>query len=543
MSSPTEVGLPQPRAGVIARSPARWRWFPPLWIAALAALYGWIAYAAEDRGLVNSMAHICVAVAVTGLAAWVLVGSGLTARWRRVIAVGPMLLLGAYYLQFLPIKVINDGDVGIVGWRWRWADPDRGLNVPATQASVSLPWRETPQDYPAFLGGRHWAEVEGVVLQTDWRTTPPKLLWKQPIGAGWSSFAVVGDYAVTQEQRGDQELVTCYEAATGRVAWTHGDPVRWDPRGSGSLGGVGPRATPTIHAGRVYAHRATGLLNCLDARTGKLLWRHDTLAEHNGENVMWGKSGSPLVVDDWIVVSVGAEGASLAAYDAVSGEQAWAAGDRQSSYATPVLAELAGERQIVVVNEGYVTGHRAADGAVLWEHLWPSSSNSSAATSQPVPLDGDRLLLTKGYGLGGEVIEIRRDGDDFTTETLWKSSAVLKTKMGSALVRDGFAYGLNDVMFQCVDLATGRPRWTKRRSPSFGHGQSLLVGDVILYLSEEGELVLLEATPAKYRELASLPALEGVTWNNPALAGRLLLVRNAEQAACFELPLADADEL
>lgn len=380
--------------------------------------------------------------------------------------------------------------------------------------------------------------MRGVDLETDWQKHPPREIWRRKIGAGWSGFAIVGDYAVTQEQRGDDELVVCYDMKTGNPAWTHSDPVRWDPTGGGALGGVGPRATPTIHQGMVITQGATGIVNCFDARTGKLVWTHDTLAEHDATNVMWGKAGSPLVVDDRVVISVGSsEGASLVAYDLSSGKQIWAAGDDRSSYASPLVAELAGGRQILSLDEGVVTSHQVDDGEELWRHDWPSSSEGSAASSQPVPVGDDRVLLSMGYGAGAELFQVKRDGDEWTTETLWKKPAVLKTKMGNVVIRDGFAYGLNDIYLQCVDLETGRAKWTKRRSPTFGHGQIVLVGNVILMLSESGELILIEASSKKYHELASLQALEGVTWNNPALAGNRLLVRNAEEAACYELPV------
>jgi outer membrane protein assembly factor BamB len=366
------------------------------------------------------------------------------------------------------------------------------------------------------------------------------MLWKQAIGAGWSGVAIVGDYAVTQEQRGPQELVVCYELRTGKVAWTHADDVRWDPAGSGALGGVGPRATPTIHDGKVFTQGATGIVNCLDARTGKLLWTHDTLVEHAAENIMWGKAGSPLIVDDRVVISVGGGvGASLIAYDCATGEQAWAAGDRRASYASPVLADLAGVRQIVAVNEDAVTGYRAEDGEVLWEHPWPGSSDTNASNSQPVPVGDDRVFLSKGYGEGAELIKVTAGSDGkFATTSVWKNKSVMRTKMGNVIVRDGHVYGLNEGILQCIDLKTGRSQWKKRRTPKFGHGQLIVVGDVILALSEPGEVILVEASPKKYRELASMPAIEGVTWNNPALAGAMLVVRNAEEIACFELPLS-----
>jgi outer membrane protein assembly factor BamB len=254
---------------------------------------------------------------------------------------------------------------------------------------------------------------------------------------------------------------------------------------------------------------------------------------------MWGKAGSPVIVDDRVIVSVGGNSdASLVAYEIATGEPAWAAGRRQSSYATPVLTELAGVRQIISVNEDAVTAHRADDGEVLWEHEWLGSSDTNASSSQPVPVGDDRLLLSKGYGGGAELIKITADeSGKLSSHTVWKNKSVMRTKMGNVVVRDSFVYGLNEGILQCIELDSGRSRWKKRRTPKFGHGQIMLVGDVILVLSEPGEVILVEASPKKYTELASMPALEGITWNNPALAGPFLLVRNAEQAACLELPL------
>lgn len=519
-------------------------WVPLMWPVVLIAACVALWQTDADPGLKNSVLHIAVAVGVAGEAAWIVFGSGLRG-WRRwTFALTPLALVAAFFLQMLPIETINNGDVALVGWRWRWARPDRSLEAPTAANNEQIVLRETSHDFPAFLGARAWAEVEGVWLEADWKQHPPRLLWKQPIGAGWSGFAIVGDYAVTQEQRGDLELVVCYELKTGAVAWTHSDPVRWDPRGSGALGGVGPRATPTIYKGRVFTQGATGILNCLDAATGKRLWSHDTLAEHNARQVMWGKAGSPLVVDDRIVVSVGGpENASLVAYDFASGDEVWAGGSRQSSYATPVLTEIAGVRQILSVDEGAVTSHSVDNGELLWEHDWPSNSDSSAAASQPAPIGDDRVLLTKGYGLGAAVIQISREGELWAATPVWNNQAALKNKMSNVLVRDGYAYGLDDTNLQCVDLQNGQPKWKKRRSPSFGHGQTLLVGDAILVLSEEGELILAEATPEKYHELASMKAIEGVTWNTPALSGNILLVRNGEQAAAFELPLRSDEPL
>jgi outer membrane protein assembly factor BamB len=523
---------------------ARRRWFPVAWVALLLAIWGAFAihdaWQPGDLGKVNSIGHAAVILATLGLSGWVLRSSGLA--WGRRLLLGflPLILVGGHYLQLMPWEAIHNGDVGIVGWRWRWAEPDRLLAAPVGKATGEVRWDSTPSDYPRFLGIGYWAEAPGVALDIERLSKPPRELWRQPIGAGWSAFAVRGGYAVTQEQRGPDELVTCYEVASGELVWSHADPVRWDPKGGGALGYPGPRATPTIDGGRVYAHGATGIVNCLDARTGKRLWSHDTLREQNTQNVMWGKSGSPLLTDGLVVISVGGSREnSLVAYDAQTGAEVWAAGSRRSSYASPIVCELVGTPQIVVVNEGYVVSHRVGDGKLLWEYPWPSGSDTDAASSQPVPVGGDRLFFSKGYGLGSALVQVSlTDGGQWTVEPIWRKK-VMKTKMGNVVLHDGSVYGLDDVYLQCVDLESGRSRWKKRRRPTFGHGQVLLVDDLLLVVTEAGEVVIVAADPRGYRELAAFQAVNGLTWNNPSLSGRYLLVRNAQEAACFELPLVD----
>jgi outer membrane protein assembly factor BamB len=526
---------------------ARHRWFP---LVVVAVAGSWWVYRASYAQY-HTIYHFLVLV-LTGLviSLWYAVFGG-AARGRRIVIVGgAWLALAALFGVFRPIY---NGDMGIFGWRLRFAPrPDERMQ-PLTSAGEAADWQTTPRDYAAFLGGRYWAEVGGVKLETDWNTQPPREMWRREIGAGWSAFAVVGNYAVTQEQRGQRELVSCYRVDTGEPVWTHADDTRFDPNDvAGSLGDIGPRATPTIVGERIFTQGGTGIVNCLAARTGRVLWSHDTAEEFDAPVAVWGKSGSPLVVDDVVVISVGAPSrqaaerrdynSSLVAFDIESGEVRWSAGARKAGYASPVLAELAGERQIVVVNESWVTGHRASDGEVLWEHPWTNENDESASCSQPVPVGNDRLFLSKGYGVGASLLAIERDAaGTFSAKPLWQPAIkrVMKTKFSNVVMRDGFVYGLDDVLLSCIELETGNLRWKNRRTPAFGHGQIMLIGDVILVLSERGELAIVAASPDDYRELASIQALgdANVTWNNPAFAPPYLLVRNAREAACYRLPL------
>ena len=425
----------------------------------------------------------------------------------------------------------------------RWSpEPDRLLAVPAAEAARGIDLKTTTEDdFPGFLGKNRDLRVDHVALERDWTEHPPRLLWKQPIGAGWAGFSAVNGFACTLEQRGDQELVSCYNVRTGQLVWTHG--VR--ARHSTTMGGVGPRSTPTIHEGRVFALGATGILQCLDGSTGRLLWNDDLLKRYGVDPakeamaIGWGRAASPLIVDHLVVVSAGGPAAgphvSLAAFEQSNGQLAWESGNRQISYSSPALAVFEGVRQIVIVNEDTVTGHDTAAGRLLWDHAWPGGSASNASVSQAVPLEGSRVLLSKGYGGGAELLklEIAPDGS-FRTTTLWRDANLLKTKFTNVVIHDGHVYGLSDGILECVELASGKRKWKRGR---YGHGQILGVRDLLLVQSETGEVLLVEANPDKLVELGRLPAIEGKSWNNLCLYGSLLLVRNAEEAACYELAI------
>ena len=414
--------------------------------------------------------------------------------------------------------------------------------------AADIPKGPAAADYPQFLGPDRNNYLSGPELSGDWNARPPKEIWRRPIGAGWSAFSVAGGYAVTLEQRGEDEWVTCYEAASGKPVW--GDRIA--ARHENTLGGIGPRSTPTIDGGKVYALGGTGVLRCLDFATGKLLWKQDLLARYGLEQVqaeeivMWGRSASPLVVDGLVIVPAGgplpkpdgegkpkSQARSLIAFDTESGNVAWEGGERQISYASPSIATLGGVRQIVIVNEDTVTGNEVATGKELWSHPWPGGSNGPASSSQAQVVTSERLLLSKGYGNGAELIAVKQAGGKWQVTSLQKNPRVLKTKFTNVTLIGPYAYGLSDGVLECVELSSLRPAWKRGR---FGHGQVLGVGDKILVLGEGGVLALVEANPEKYVELGRLQVFTGKTWNNLCLTGKRLLIRNGEEAACYELP-------
>jgi len=449
--------------------------------------------------------------------------------------------MAAASLVFIPILFVRlegcDGDLRpIFGWRWQQrADYALANSIPVAAVKPDEPVAPavdlattTPLDYPRFLGASGTGKVTGVKLSRDWKTQPPRELWRRPIGAGWSGFSVVGDFAVTQEQRGDVEAVVCYRWKSGEPVWIHTNPGRHDT----AMGGIGPRATPTIDRGVVYTLGAEGLLIALNGVDGRELWSHNILEENKASVPDWGKSCSPLVVGNLVIVSIGSDSASLAAYDRESGAEIWKTGNDRSSYASPVLAHIGGVEQVVMLGSQTVVGHELSTGKALWTFPW---DGLAPKVPNPIVINDHQLLVSSGYGYGCKLLDVTREGDAWTVKELW-STTQLNPKFTHPILFDGHIYSLDDgIAMVCLDLSTGKRLWKKGR---YGHGQLLLVDDLLVVMAENGEVALVEPNPKEHRELGRFKALKDRTWNNPTLVGNHLLVRNDLEAACFELPVA-----
>jgi outer membrane protein assembly factor BamB len=511
----------------------RVRWGIALGIVVLvaAALY-WVQ-SQEDLtiGFRFMYSFLAVAVGYLLLLLWTLFFSGL--RWWMSL---PLVVLGLAapiaLMKMVRIEESIDGS-GRPRFEWVWAPPstpkDEGLSTPKSKTETVDLKTTTPDDYPRFLGAAGQPIVHNVRPAQDWSAQPPKKLWHQRIGVGWSSFAVVGPYAVTQEQIGDQELIVCYEVATGKARWTHANPeVRWKDK----QGGDGPRSTPTVVDGRVYAMGATGILDCLDGATGEPIWSKRVLDDNDVHNIIWGKSCSPLVVGDLVLVTGGKEGPSLLAFNKDTGKEVWREGQDESSYSSPVLARnLAGRDQVLVITATRLTAHNLKDGHVLWEFPKPGGM---AVCAQPIPLSGDRVVMPGGAGGGCALLQVKAETDgSMSVSEVWRT-VKMKPGFATMVVRGDYLYGLDDNTLACIDLKTGKRKW---RDGTYGWGQVLLAEDTLIVQADTGEVVLVEATPEKFHELGRCPMIEGKTWNNPALSGRRLLVRNDQWAACYELPL------
>jgi outer membrane protein assembly factor BamB len=501
------------------------RWWPAWLIVALAGtglIYVWFFF--DEIRQYKVMLTIAVGLlALLLLTLWFLFLS--RARWKvRLLGVLALVLAIFGLTRVVEVRGVTGDLRPILSWRAGASDA-----VPLESGTTRQPVLEgSTVDFPQFLGQERNGKISGVRLARDWEVEAPRLIWRQPIGAGWSSFAVWGDLAITQEQREDKELVVAYDVVTGEVRWAHATETRY----ATTIGGVGPRATPAVDGLRVFTLGATGVLNALDLSTGKPLWSHNVVERYGAQLPEWGRSCSPLLVDDLVVVSAGGDrGRSLVAFDRETGAEVWTGGDDRASYSSPFVATLAGVRQIVVLNAASVAGHDPADGRVLWTHPWPHEQPNVA---QPLPLAGDRLLVSSGYGVGAKMLRISAGADGaLAAEVLWESPR-LKAKFAHYVDYRDHIYGLDDGVLVCLDPETGERCWKRGR---YGHGQMLLVDDLLLLQAEDGEVHLIEPDSEQLVELGSFDALDGKTWNIPTLAGSYLLVRNDREAALYQLPL------
>ena len=411
------------------------------------------------------------------------------------------------------------------------AEPPAPASAPTAAATPEKPpvpaAAEKRAIWPGFRGPNRDDVIHGVQIETDWSKSPPVELWRRKIGPGWSSFAVSGNLCYTQEQRGNDELVSCYNLNTGNPVWKHRDAARfWE-----SNGGAGPRATPTLSNGRIYTFGATGLLNALDARSGAVVWSRNAASDTGAKTPGWGFASSPLVVNDLVIVAASGR---LAAYDVATGNPRWSAPARAGSYSSPQLMTIGGVAQVLLLTGSGVTSVAPADGNLLWEHGWPGTPILQPARTS----DGDVLITTGDMsgGVGTRRIAIAHGSGGWTVEERW-TSAGLKPYFNDFVVHKGHAFGFDGSILACIDLKDGTRKWKGGR---YGHGQLVLLPDqdLLLVLSEEGELALVGAMPDQFTELARIPAIEGKTWNHPVLVRDVLLVRNGEEMAAFRLSLA-----
>lgn len=469
----------------------------------------------------------------------------LAATWLRKqrpmmrTGVAVMLALASFCFSLL---LRNEGMTGdyALSLHWRWSQTPEALMLAGRKPEAAAPVKSSTADqitaalpnaeWPGFRGADRAARSPGPQIATNWNAQPPKQLWKIPVGPAWSSFAVAGKLLFTQEQRGPKETVVCYDADTGREVWNQALEARFDE----PLGGPGPRATPTLADGGLFVTGATGNLLRLNPVTGAIAWKQNLKEVAGREVPMWGFAASPLVTRSTVIVHAGGPGGKgLLGFDFASGALRWSVADGNDSYSSPQLNIIAGEELVLMLTNDGLLLLDPATGKERLNYEWKFGNYRAL---QPSVIGGDTILLPTGMNTGTRAIRITKANGQLAAEELW-TSRNLKPDFTDFVTHQGFAYGNDGGIFTCIDLKTGERKWKGGR---YGKGQVLLLENsgLLLVAAEDGRVVLLRADSSAHIEVDSFKALEGKTWNHPVLVGDRLYLRNSQEAACFQLPLA-----
>lgn len=402
----------------------------------------------------------------------------------------------------------------------------------ATEKSPSIDAGNSP--WPAFRGVGRDGKLSGVTVSEDWKSKPPKALWKTQIGPGWSSFSYASNRLFTQEQRGEKEAVVCLNADTGATVWAHEYSSRfWE-----ALAGAGPRATPTISEHGLFTMGADGILTRLDLVEGKPVWQRDLKSDADRKPPMWGFSASPLVYKNLVIIHAGGKGTKgILAYDVSNGEPVWSVESGDHSYSSPQLATLDGTTGILMETNLGLQFISPENGEKIWDHEWKIDNYRAI---QPL-VQEQKILIGTSLGGGTRCINVSRTDGKWNVDEAW-TSRDMKPDFNDFVYHNGFVFGFDGDIFACVGLDDGKRRWKKGR---YGNGQVLLLSDAgqLIVLSEKGEIVLLKADGSQFLELGKVQAIEGKTWNHPVVIGNRIFVRNGEEAACFELPTSSGASL
>ena len=512
-------------------------------VCCLAAMIAWSV--APDRTILVIAMYYCVLSMIVGLTVWWLFFSGLKQSIRWTTAGTAVACCCVTYVAAIR-QVDFDGDM-VPRFRFRW-DPSAEEvtqewlehNAPtATSADPSElpPFDIQPSDWSRFCGLNGDRIIREPRPNFDWDSSPPIEIWRHPVGQGWSSMSLSSGRLFTQEQRGPLECVVCYNSETGTEVWRHETETRYET----AMGGIGPRATPTLSADGVFALGANGDLHCLNPETGEVNWHRNICEDAGSEVLEWAMSGSPLLYKQTIIVDAGGQqGRAVIAYNHDDGAIVWTSGSHKAGYAAPRIEQIDGLEQLLIFHGDGLQGLNPSTGVQLWEYPWTNMYKINVA--QPMKF-GNQVFISSGYDNGCVLIDPTQLTNGAPAE-VWAPNKSIKLKFNEAVSRDNYVYGLDDGILACVEANTGKRMW---KSGRYRFGQVLLWDDVLLVQAEKGYVAIVEAKPDKFNEIARFSALSGRSdglqtkaWNVPAVHDGRLYIRDAYEMACYDLVRSEA---
>jgi outer membrane protein assembly factor BamB len=389
---------------------------------------------------------------------------------------------------------------------------------PPTSAESDAPWPR----YRGPAGDGHSSET-GLLL--DWPAGGPKKLWQTELGYGYSGMSVARGNVFTLYSTRDDEVVIALAEDTGKEAWRYRiDTNRYDSQGSG------PRSTPTVDGDAVYVLGAAGKLFALAADTGEVRWGVNLVARLGARIPRWGASTSPVIDGDLLLLDVGGrDGYSLVALEKKTGEVRWHSQTDKAGYSTPLVIDVAGQRQALFFTGSALVSVSPEDGRFFWRFPWRTSYDVNAA--MPVFLPPDRVFISSGYDSGAAVLKIVSDGEGVGFEEVWRSRR-MKNHFNSSILVGSHIYGFDNAILKCIEAATGEERWAAR---GFSKGSLLYADGHLIIFGERGLLAVAEASPDGYRERARTQVFNAKTWTMPTLANGRLFLRSEKEMVALDL--------
>ncbi len=403
-----------------------------------------------------------------------------------------------------------------------------------------LPFLHDGGDWPQYNGPGGDRRAEGALRHTRWSEEGPPEVWRIATEAGFSSFTLSEGRAYTLVSRNGRETCLALDAETGEELWASAPLAAADYDGGGGAGasdnkgGDGPRSTPSVHDGLVYVFDAQLVLTCLDAATGETRWSQDLIQDHGAKNIRWQNAASPLVEGDHVLVAGGGAGRALLAFGRQDGKLVWSRGDDAITHVTPTAATIAGTRQVLFLMQSGLVAVDPASGEELWRAEYPYAVSTAAS---PVVWN-DLVYVSAGYGVGAGVFRVAKTAEGWAPELLWQKRNKLINHWSTPVCVDGYLYGMFSFKkygqgpLACVRLTDGETLWSE---DGFGPGNVIAVGEILVALSDAGELVLVGADPESYQELARHDLLEGKCWSSPAFQDGQLYLRSTVEGVRLDL--------
>ena len=406
----------------------------------------------------------------------------------------------------------------------------------------------------SFVNAGEWNQHRGPfsnnlsdesITSANWLKSISAVAWKEKTPLGFSSFTTYEGNAFTLVAEEDEdglmrEICIALDLKTGKREWsTHLGIMDYKAGGGNSgasdnKGGDGPRSTPSVLDGKVWAYDSDMSLYCLSAKNGKLIWKVNVLKEYDGINPRWENASSPLIVDDLVIIYGGGEGKSFLAFDKDSGRLKWKTGSELATHATPILTKIHGLDQVIFFCQSGLVSILPKSGKELWRQDFPFKVSTAAS---PV-VAGDLVYCSAGYGVGAGLFRIKKNGSKFSSEQVWRKPNDVVNHWSTPVYHDGHLYGMfsfkkyGDGPLQCVELRTGRVKWSE---DGYGPGNVILSGKHLIALSDKGELSIVEATPSYYKELARKKLITGKCWSTPTLSNGMVLARSTVEAVCLSV--------